>query len=290
MGLAPSIALGVVVWMLLPGQLLAGSVWSMGSDRWATGNAVDIDYASGDFLLKDKGQMYTIIAESATVQLPGGRFGRIPDVKQGCYVRVRGEQLSARTIYASLVIVLDETGSFQDLRPETWLLDQGGLLGNVIWISAPENRLAFRVDTREYVVIVNSDTIVTRATYRTDILSISTRDRIIVLGAVGDDARITAERIAVVTPGSIPQPGRHCQDVVTGSLVSSGKKSLTLRTLYGVRDVALAPSADLGRLSDASRDKEKPPLVTAHGRWNGREFAADRIEVSTPTEKTSSPK
>lgn len=287
MRFVPHIVLAAI---LLPGQLLAGSVWSMGSDKWATGNAIDIDYASGDFLLKDKGQMYTIIAEYASVQLTGGRFGRLPDVKQGCYVRVRGEQLSARTIYASLVIVLDQTGAFQDLRPETWLLDQGGLLGSVIWVSAPENRLAFRVDTREYVVIVSSDTIVTRSTYRTDILSISTRDKIIVLGAVGDGDRITAERIAIVPPESIPQPGRHRQDVVTGNLMSSSGRSLKLRTLYGVRDVELASSADLGRLSDAARDKEKPALITAHGRWNGRKLTADRIEVSTSTEKAPASK
>jgi len=262
-------------------------VWSMGSDKWATGNAIDIDYAYGDFLLKDKGEMYTIIAEYASVQLPGGRFGRLPDVKQGCYVRVRGEQLSARTIYASLVIVLDEAGAFQDLRPESWLLDQGGLLGCVIWVSAPENRLAFRVDSREYVVIVNSDTVVTRSMNRTDILSVSTRDRIIVLGAVGDDGRITAQRIAIVPPESIPQQGRHRRDAITGNLVSSGGKTLKLRTSYGVRDVELASSADLGRLSDTVRDKEKPALITAHGRWSGRKLVADRIEVSASTEKAS---
>jgi len=258
-----------------------------GQSVWISGNALDIDYTLGDFILKDRGRLYIVLAKQATVQLPANKFGKLSSVKEGCFVRVCGEQLSSQTIYASLVIVMDETAAFQDQRPNSYFLDDDVWIGDVIWVFAFENKFKLRMNFREYVVLVDSDTpVVNGSTRRTGICSIFPTDRLRVVGSIDDGNTIRAKSITVidsVDSTTIKRLRSDRRDMITGKVISvpsSFGGKLKLITNYGVRDAIINPrSADLKRLRNIFEDKRSGLTVRVHGIWQGRILLADRVDV-----------
>jgi|GEM_PF-2640345 len=260
---------------------------SAGQSVWISGNALDIDYTVGDFILKDRGRLYIVLAKQATIQLPAGKFDKLSSVKEGCFVRVCGEQLSSQTIYASLVIVMDETAAFQDQRPNSYFIDDNVWIGDVIWVFAFENKFKLRTNFREYVLIVDSDTrLVNGPKYCTGICSIFPTDRLRVVGSIDDGNTIRAKSITVidsVDSTTIKRLRSDRRDIITGKVISipsSFGGKLKLITNYGVRDVIINPgSADLKRLRSILEDKRNGLIVRVHGMWQDRILLADRIDV-----------
>jgi len=259
---------------------------SAGQSVWISGNALDVDYTFGDFILKDRGRLYVVLAKQATVQLPASKFGRLSSVKEGCFVRVFGEQLSSRTIYASLIIVMDETGAFQDQRPNSYFLNENGWLGDVICVFVAENKFKFRISSREYVVIIGPETTINGFKRRTGIYSISPTDRLRVIGSVEKGNTIKAKSITFiepVDPTPITRLRSERRDVITGtvaSLPSSFGGKLKLITTYGMREAVLnSMSADLKKLSNTFKDNCSNLTVRVYGTWQDRILLADRVEV-----------
>ncbi len=167
-------------------------------DFRATGAAGNIDRGAEVFDIVDHGSTYTILADRAAVQLKGGKFVTIRDLKDNARVEVMGEQLSARTVLAATVTVLEESGSYTDRASQGYRPnDHVDTKGYVTRVDSRLGEIDIRTKLGNYVVLVKAGSVIRRYIYVADIGEVNEGDDIGVIGTVDRDGRIVAERIQV---------------------------------------------------------------------------------------------
>jgi len=266
----------------------------------ATGAAISIDRRAEVFDIVDRGSTYTILADRATVQLNSGKFVTIRDLKDNASVRVTGEQLSARTVLASVVIVAEDSSSYidrasQGYRPNDHLDTDG----YVTRVDSRFGEIDIRTKLGNYVVLVKPGAVIRRYIYVTDIGDVNEGDDIRVIGTVDREGRIVAERIQVsmsnpdqrgrypvgkgYRPNSSAPEGR--EDAIEGTVncpASAFDRSLILDTKYGQRKVDVPKSADvfINQRPGSIHDLVKGDRVRAIGTWTGSTLVATRVETA----------
>lgn len=267
----------------------------------ATGSATNINRRAEVFDIVDHGDTFTILADRATVQLGGGKFGTVNDIKDNAQVRVTGEQLSARTVLASTVILLDDAGSVysgstRSYRPN----DRVETNGYVTRASPRANEIDIRTRSGSYVVVVRAGTVIRRYIYVTDINDINEGDDISLTGTVDREGKIVAERIQVsisnpdergkypigkgYRPRSSDAAPAASEDMIEGTVtypVSTFDRTLGLNTKYGERKVDVPKNAEvfIDRRAASVHDLMKSDKIRAVGAWSGTTLIASRVET-----------
>lgn len=270
-------------------------------DFRATGSAININRRAEVFDIVDHGDTFTILADRATIQLSGGKFGTVSDIKDNAQVRVTGEQLSSRTVMASTVVLLDGSASIyssttRSYRPN----DRVETTGYVTRCSPRFNEIDVRTRSGNYVVIVGTGTVIRRYIYVTDINDINDGDDLNITGTVDHDGRIMAERIQVTVSNS-DERGKYpigksyrprssdavpaaSGDMIEGTVaypVSSFDRTLGLNTKYGDRNVDIPKNAEvfIDRRAASVHDLMKGDRIRATGTWSGSTMIASRVET-----------
>jgi len=266
-----------------------------------TGAAGNIDRSAEAFDMVVDGFTYTILADRAAVQLKGGKFITIRDLKDNAKVEVIGEQLSARTILAATVTVLEESGGYterasQGYRPN----DHVDTKGYVTRVDPRFGEIDIRTKLGNYVVLVKAGSVIRRYIYVADISEVNEGDDISVVGTVDRDGRIVAERVQVSVSASPDERAAyyptgkgyrppaasisgHREDVIEGTVTTPASmfdRSLAVKTFYGERKVDVPKDADVvisGRPASV-HDLIKGDKVRAIGTWSGSTLVASRIE------------
>lgn len=272
-------------------------------DFRATGAAANIDRRTEVFEVTDRSNTYTILADRATVQLNNGKFGTIRDLKDNAQVRVMGEQLSVRTVLASAVIVLNDSGSFIDsgthgYRPN----DPVETDGSVTRVSAQVNEIDIRTRNGSYVVAVRPGTVIRRYIYVTDINDVNEGDDITLTGTVDREGKIVADRIQVSAsnsgergkypvgkgyrPPSAAAMADDREDSIEGLVTyptSAFDRSLGLDTRFGERKVDVPKDAKVLIDGEAGSVHSfvKGDKLRATGVWSGSTLVATQIETIT---------
>lgn len=270
-------------------------------DFRATGAAGNIDRSAEVFDIVVEGATYTVLADRAAVQLKGGKFVTIRDLKDNARVEVIGEQLSARTVLAAAVTVLDESGSYTDRASQGYRPnDHVDTKGYVTRVDPRFGEIDIRTRLGNYVVLVKAGSVIRRYIYVADISEVNEGDEIGVVGTVDRDGRIVAERVQVSVSANPderttyyptgkgyrpPAPstfGRR-EDTIEGTISSPASmfdRSLALATRYGERKVDVPKDADviISGHPGSVHDLMKGDKVRATGTWSGSTLVASRIE------------
>ena len=270
-------------------------------DFSATGVATNIDRSAEIFDAVDQANTYTVLADRATVQLNGGKFGTIRDLKDNAKVRIEGERLSARTILANTVIVLEESGApanagAQGYHPK----DRVETDGYVTRANVQANEIDIRTRLGNYVVVVRPETLIRRYLYVTTLNDVNDGDDINLTGTVDRDGKIIAERIQVSAsnsgergrypvgkgyrpPSGVSDSGER-EDVIEGTVTyptSAFERTLGLDTRYGERKVEVPKDAVV--LIDGEpgsvHNLIKGTMLRVTGTWTGSTLGASRIET-----------
>jgi len=275
--------------------------YSRPGDFRATGAASNIDRSAEVFDIVDQGTTYTILADRAAVQLKGGKFVTIRDLKDNAKIEVLGEQLSARTILAATVTVLDESGSYNDRASQGYRPgDHVETKGYVTRVDARFGEIDIRTKLGSYVVLIKAGSVIRRYIYVTDIGEVNEGDDINVIGTVDREGRIVAERVQVSVsanpeargaypdgkgykPRSGPQSSDR-EDTIDGTIscpASMFDRSLAVGTKYGERKVDVPKDADVIVSGHAGsvHDLVKGDRIRATGVWSGSTLVAERIEL-----------
>ncbi len=273
--------------------------YSRPGDFSATGSAINIDRSSEIFEIIDQAATYTILADRSAVQLKSGKFVTIRDLKDNAKVEVMGEQLSARTVLAGTVIVLEESGSYTDQASQGYRPnDHVDTNGYVTRVDARFGEIDIRTKLGSYVVLIQAGSIIRRYIYVTDIGEVNEGDDINVTGKVDRDGRIVAERVQVNVSANPKERGRYPigkgyrprgsansgEDTIEGTVncpASMFDRSLALGTKYGERKVDVPKNTDvaIGDQPASVHDLVKGDRVRAIGTWSGSTLIATRIEM-----------
>jgi len=270
-------------------------------DFRATGSATNINRRAEVFDIVDHGDTFTVLADQATFQIGSGKFGTVNDIKDNAQVRVTGEQLSARTVLASTVTLLDgaaspDSGGTQSYRPN----DRVETNGYVTRASPRANEIDIRTRSGNYVVVVRAGTVIRRYIYVTDINDINEGDDVSLTGTVDREGKIIAERIQVSAsnpdergkypigkgyrPSSSDAAPAASEDMIEGTVaypVSSFDRTLGLNTVYGARKVDVPKNAEvfIDRRAASVHDLMKGDSIRAAGTWSGTTLIASRVET-----------
>lgn len=267
-----------------------------------TGSAANIDRLREFVEIVDHGNTYMVLTGRATIVLQGGKAGTTQDLKEDSYIQVSGEQLSARTILASTVVVLEASAAKivpQGYRPNDHIETSGSVTG----VNASSGEIDIRTDTGNYALLVKSDTVIRRYIYVTDISDINEGDGISFTGAMARDGRIIADRIQVSAAGIkiaktngthgyrptyLSAVSRSQQDSIEGQIISppsSFDRSLALSTTYGERKVDVLKSAEvrIDKLPASVHDLAKGDYIRVIGTWDSDTMIATRVETSAPS-------
>lgn len=275
--------------------------YSRPGDFRARGAAVNVDRSAEAFDMIVEGITYTILADRAAVQLKGGKFITIRDLKDNARVEVTGEQLSARTVLAATVTVLDESGSYVDRASQGYRPnDHVDTRGYVTRVDPRFGEIDIRTKLGNYVVLVKAGSVIRRYIYVADISEVNEGDDIGVVGTVDRDGRIVAERVQVSVSASpderatyyptgkgyrppAPSSLSRREDVIEGTVTSPASmfdRSLAVATRYGERKVDVPKDADvvISGHPASVHDLIKGDKVRAIGAWSGSTLVASRIE------------
>jgi hypothetical protein len=264
-------------------------------DVHLTGNVSDMSLDMGDFVLRDRQTDYLIIADSADVQLMRGNYGTLMDIKDGAVVRVFGERLSSRTVYAKVIIVLENSGRFVDTlnTPTYGAGDSVEIDGVVTHVSIGANTIDFHSRGGSYTINPRLDTIITRGVYRTDIYGIFRGDRIRVSGRILASGLIDADTVRILDSWPYDAADGFWSariDVIVGVIVTLPSRpswAFTVRTPQGIRSVRLAiPNGDRRTTQTTNVDDLKAgATVQLTGVWDAKTLVANRFVVSKTANK-----
>ena len=268
-----------------------------------TGAATSIDRLREVVEIVDRGSTYRVLTGRAAVQLENGKTGSTQDLKDGAVIQVSGQQLSARTVLASSVVVLDARAAAslaapQGYRPNDHIEASGAVTG----VIASSKEIDVRTDDGNFALLVKPETIIRRYIYVTDIDDVNEGDAVSFIGRIGQDGRVIAERIHVFASGNGVQPkgskgyrptylsavSQTREDTIEGAIISppsSFDRSLALDTEYGDRKVDVLKSAEvrIDRLPASVHDLGKGDYVRVIGTWDGDTMIASRVETSAPS-------
>lgn len=267
-----------------------------------TGPASNVDRLRETFEVTDRGVTYTVLTGRASIQLDTGTIGATQDLRDSFYVQVSGEQLSARTILATTVVVLNEKAASaadsRSYRPNDYIETSGLVTG----VSASSREIDVRTDDGNFALMVRPDTVIRRYIYVTDIGDINEGDDVSFSGRMAQDGRIVAARIQVSASGNKARPvgskayrptylsavshGR--EDSIEGGITSppsSFDRTLMLSTEFGERRVDVLKSAEvrIDRLPASVHDLTKGDRVRVFGTWDGDTMVATRVETYLPS-------
>ena len=271
-------------------------------DFRVTGAARQIDRAAEIFDLTDRDDTFTILADRATVQLSNGKFGTIRDLKDTAQVHVMGDRLSSRTVLASTVIVIDDSGSYGDSAKEGYRSgDRVETDGYVMRVETRASEIDIRTRAGSYVVVVRPDTVIRRYLYVTDISDVNDGDNIKLTGTVDREGKIVAERIQVSAansaergkypvgkgyrPPSKSAAPERAKDTIEGTVVypvSAFDRTLGLDTRYGERKVDVSKDAEVlvkGKAGSV-HGIAKGDGIRVVGEWVGSTMVASRLETA----------
>lgn len=295
-----------LVWSLAlsccPASVFPDPARSIRNDLHLTGVVTELDPGIQEFVLRDRGKSYVVLADYATVQLNGGKFGDLRDLRDGATVRVFGERLSSRTVLASVVIVLEGSGKLGSAS-----LIAGGyrtgeeieVIGTVTHVSVRANDISFRAESGNYVITPTLATIITRCGRRVGVGDVYVGDTIFVTGILTGPAKISAGGVQVIDPRSgFRAPGgglgrRYRLDCIGGVVVGATAgldRKLSILTEFGVRTVDLTAGPDIRRGAEriALKDLAAGNKVRVHGSWETRTLHATTIELAPPEPKKTS--
>lgn len=267
-------------------------------DIRVTGTVTDLNYGIGDFILRERNQSYVVLADAATVQLNGGKFGTLMDLKDHALVRVFGDKLSSRTIYANVIIVLEDTGRYVDLSlssPKYLVGDEVEIEGIVTHVSVRANDITFHTLAGNFALVPRFDTLITRGGFRTDIYGVYRGDRIRVTGRLTGRASIDPDRIQIIDScclagGPIDRFWNARIDIIMGVVVYVPTRPtwmFTVRTPFGVRSVRLAAQFSGAMLS--IQEIRVGSTVQLTGIWDSRTLVANRFTVLKTDDKKQTP-
>lgn len=273
-----------------------------------TGTAASVDRLRETVELTDRGNTFVILTGRATIRLQNGKIGHTQDLKDNAYVQISGEQLSARSILATSVVVLDERAPAAVVAPQGYHPnDRIETTGAVTSVEASAGEIDIRTDNGNYALVVRPDTVIRRYIYVTDIGDVGENDDVSFTGRMGRDGKIVAERIQVSSAGSrsvrttetkayrptyLSAVSRSQEDSIEGSITvppSSFDRSLVLVTEYGERKVDVLKSAEvrIDKLPASVHDLTKGDNVRVFGTWDGDTMIAARIETCVPSATAS---
>ena len=223
-------------------------------------------------------------------------MGTTQDLKDNAYVRVVGDQLSARTVLASSVVVMDEktaaaeVASASPYQPN----DRVENAGSVTRVVPRYGEIDVRTSGGNFVVLVRPDTTIRRYLYATDINDISEGDEITFAGTMGQDGSITADRIQVSSGSARASKGvrtiylsavSHADDIIEGVITvppSSFDRSLAIETRFGERKVDVLKNAEvrIDGIGASVHDLSKGDNIRVYGTWDSSTMVANRIETA----------
>lgn len=265
-----------------------------------TGAAANIDRLREYLEITDRGVTYTVLTGRATIHLQDGKIGSTQDLKDNTYLQIAGEQLSARTILAATVVVLDEKAvpaSPQGYRPN----DHIEMTGSVTGLAPSSREIDVHTGDGDFALVIRPETVIRRYIYVTDIGDINEGDDVSFVGRMANDGRIIAERIQVSAPGKakaargtsyrptyLSSVSRGQEDSIEGSIVSppsSFDRSILLATEYGERRVDVLKSAEvrIDRLPASVHDLNKGDHIRVFGTWDASTMIATRVETAAPS-------
>lgn len=273
------------------------NVDSLGPDVRFTGTVTELSYTNGSFILKNENSAYYVIADSATVQLNGGIFTNINDLKDRAFVRVLGPRLSGYTLFANTVIVLDDK-NFADLglmSSNTRIGADVIIEGKATSVSADQNRIVFSTRKGSYIADLGIFTLICRYGYISGIHNIYVGDVIRVWGTFIGSNRINANRIDVI--GSYIGTNSYgpyfninpYEDVIFGIMLgrsASPGSVISIRTSYGVREVWLPENIDRYPLAQVMANRK----LCVRGSWKGTTMIAHRLDVCVEKNKADKKK
>lgn len=264
-----------------------------------TGSASNIDRLREVMEVTDNGHTYTVLTGRATIHLQDGKMGNTQDLKDNIYVQVAGEQLSARTVLAETVVVLDDrpAPAPRGFQPNDRVESSGSVTG----VLTSSKEIDIRTDDGNFALVVRPDTVIRRYIYVTDITDINEGDDISFSGRMGQDGRIVAERIQVSAsrgntksvsksyrPTYLSAVSRGREDSIEGTIISppsAFNRTLRLSTSYGERRVDVLKSAEvrIDQLPASVHDLSKGDSVRVFGTWDGNVMIATRVETYVPS-------
>lgn len=267
----------------------------------ATGVANNIDRRAEVFDIVDEANTYTVLADRATVKLNDGKYGTIRDLKDNARVKITGERLSARTILANTVTILEGNcaitgGAMEGYHPN----DRVETDGYVMRANIRDNEIDIRTHLGNYVVVVRPETMIRRYIYVTTINDINDGDDINITGKVDREGKIVADRIQVSAansgergrypigkgyrPTSSVPDSEDREDVIEGTVTyptSAFDRTLGLDTRYGERKVEVPKEAVvlIDHQPGSVHSLLKDAMIRVTGTWNGSTMSAARIET-----------
>ncbi len=285
-------------------------------DFTAVGLATGIDSSTEVFDLADRGDSYRILADRATIQLTNGKYGTLRDIRTSAKVKVEGERLSARSVLASTITVMEDSGNYTGTGEESFRPnDRVETDGYVTRVQPHHQEISIRTKSGSYVVTIRPDTVIRRYLYVTDAKDIDEGDEITLAGTVDREGRIVADRIQVSFantkerekyPAGVSYRPRErdavsdtMQDTIEGSVtfpVSAFDRTLGLDTRYGERIVEVPKEAEvlIDRKPGSVHEIKKGDRLRVIGSWSGSTMAASHLEtvdqLEAPAESKPAPK
>jgi len=268
------------------------------------GAAANIDRLREYLEVTDRGNAYTVLTGRATIYLRDGKVGHTQDLSDNAYIQVSGTQLSARTVLASSVVVLNEkaapeVAAQRAYRPNDHIESSGAITG----VNGSHGEIDVRTDAGDYALVVRPDTVIRRYIYVTDINDVNEGDGITFVGTMARDGRIIAQRIQVSAPGNrvantygakgyrptyLSAVSHSREDCIEGAIISppsSFDRSLALNTDYGERKVDVLKSAEvrIDKLPASVHDLARGDTIRVFGTWDGDTMVATRVETYNPS-------
>ncbi len=248
------------------------------------GGVAEIDMRWQEFELSADSADYTVLASRAKVGFADGHTASLGDLRRGALVRIYGERISARTVRAREVVVLDNNAGRTRVRPRSYLPDERiEIQGTVLAVNPPE--IDIITDTGEFAVDVGPGSVVRRYIYVTDLTDVHEGDRVGVYGTVRGP-RIAAQRVQVLDPGSDYRPLylERREDVVEGEVIvptSSFDRAIVLATDFGDQKVDVKKGAEVVRHGSpiSVHGLERGELVRAYGVWDSGALSATKVEA-----------
>jgi|GEM_PF-1534861 len=293
-----SVAVISLILILIGASAFADQYTDTDSEFRATGTVVNIDTGARVFDLIDSGDTFTVMANRAVVQLESGKLTNLNGLKDSVLVRVIGEQLSARTITASKVIVLDESPQPVNHNPNGYHPnDRVELEGAVTSVQPRYDEIDISTRSGNYTIMVRQNTVIRRYIYVTDINDINENDNISVSGTVTRDGRIVADRVQISSGNSRPYPAGKTyrpdtrnktfigkEDLIEGVITypaASFDRTFAMDTKFGERKVDVPKNAEvlIDHHTASLHDLGKGSAVRVIGHWDGRTMVASTIET-----------
>lgn len=262
---------------------------SLLGDTNISGTITDIDYSIGSFILVDGTDANTILAGDARVRFNAGKFGQLSDLRNKAYVTVSGDRISAKSIKARSIVVIDETGNLKDLRtqgnnPSADL----NINGQIVRVNPAAGEFVIKAGTDTFVIVVGRVTEIKRSTFVSNLYDMSEGDQVNVVGNRQGVDRINAITVIINSAKSnVPvyddrYYGRY--DLVQGTIItpsSTYSRSIVVQTSYsGLQTIEVPRGIDVIRSgrSVSIHDLIRGEWVRAYGTWDTGRLEAVSVE------------